>query len=210
MIVVDEIDVKIALLPLLRGVVDIALSGSGNTIAEIAASLDGHARQIMGQGRMRNEGVGYVSGLFSGIGETLDRKEWVTVDCMANDFRFDDGVATSQVNLRSTEVITATAEGTINLTSEQHDMKIKPRLRGFDLSLAVPVLVRGPLSDPSFLPDPLSTIAKLGSLLGSIVFPPAALIGLVDLGCNYHPCVQYTKSTEGQYDPTPSTPPQPR
>ena len=189
-----------------QGAIDIALSGSGNSIAAIAGSLDGHARQLMGSGRMRNEGLGYVSGIFSGIGEALGGKTWVAVDCMANDFQFEKGVATSRVNLLSTEVIRLTAEGSIDLGTEEYKMKIRPRSRGFDLSLAVPVLIRGPLDDPSFLPDPLGTLAKIGSLLGSIVFPPAALIGLVDLGGNNHPCVQYAKKTDGQAAPTPSTP----
>jgi hypothetical protein len=93
-----------------------------------------------------------------------------------------------------------------DLGTETFKMKIEPRLRGFDLSLAVPVLVRGPLDDPSFLPDPLGALAKIGSLLGSIVFPPAALIRLVDLGVNNHPCIQYAKTTEGQSAPTPLAP----
>jgi hypothetical protein len=189
-----------------QGAVDIALSGSGGSIAAIAGSLDGHARQLMGKGRMRNEGLGYVSGLFSGIGEALSGKDWVAVDCMANDFQFEDGVATSQVNLLSTEFIILTADGDINLGTERYKMKVRPRPRGFDLSLAVPVLIRGPLDDPSFLPDPLDTMLKIGSILGSILFPPAALLGLVDLGGNNHPCVQYAKDTEGQAAPTPSTP----
>jgi len=189
-----------------QGAVDIALSGSGGSIAAIAGSLDGHARQLMGKGRMRNEGLGYVSGLFSGIGEALSGKDWVAVDCMANDFLFEDGVATSQVNLLSTEFIILTADGDINLGTERYKMKVRPRPRGFDLSLAVPVLIRGPLDDPSFLPDPLDTMLKIGSILGSILFPPAALLGLVDLGGNNHPCVQYAKDTEGQAAPTPSTP----
>ena len=172
-----------------QAAVDIALSGSGNSIASIAGSLDGHARQLMGKGRMRNEGLGYVSGIFSGIGEVLGGKEWVAVDCLANDFQLENGVATSRVNLLSTEVIILTAEGDINLTTEEYKMKVKPRPRGFDLSLAVPVLVRGPLDDPSFLPDPVGTLTKIGSFLGAIVFPPAALIGLVDLGGDNHPCV---------------------
>lgn len=189
-----------------EGAIDIALSGSGDSIAEIAGSLDGHARQLMGKGRMRNEGLGYVSGVFSGINEALGGKKWVTVDCLANDFQFEKGIATSRVNLLSTEVITLTADGNINLGTEKYQMRIRPQSRGFDLSLAVPVLIRGPLDDPSFLPDPLGTLAKIGSLLGSIVFPPAALIGLVDLGGNNHPCVQYANTTDGQVAPTPSRP----
>ncbi|MEP4378876.1 MAG: AsmA family protein [Alphaproteobacteria bacterium] len=189
-----------------QGAVDIALSGAGDSVAAIAASLNGHARQLMGKGRMRNEGLGYVSGIFSGIGEALGGKKWVAVDCLANDFQFENGIATSRVNLLSTEVITLTADGSIDLGAEAYKMKIRPRSRGFDLSLAVPVLIRGPLDDPSFLPDPLGTLAKIGSILGSIVFPPAALIGLVDLGGNNHPCVQYAQATEGQAAPTPSSP----
>ncbi|MBT3809247.1 MAG: AsmA family protein [Rhodospirillaceae bacterium] len=188
-----------------EGAIDIALSGKGNTIAAIAGSLDGHARQVMGKGRMRNEGLGYVSGIFSGIAETLDGKEWVEVDCMANDFQLAKGVATSRVNLLSTEVITLTAGGDINLGTETYKMKINPKPRGIDLSLAVPILVRGPLDDPSFLPDPLDTLVKIGSLLGSILFPPVALIGLLELGGGNHPCVKYSKQTEGQTSPTPST-----
>jgi uncharacterized protein involved in outer membrane biogenesis len=188
------------------GAIDIALSGTGNSIAAIAGSLDGHARQLMSEGRMRNEGLGYVSGLFSGISETLGNKSWVAVDCMANDFEIKDGVATSRVNLLSTEVIILTAEGSINLGAEDYKMKVKPRPRGFDLSLAVPVLIRGPLDDPSFLPDPLGTLAKIGSFLGAIVFPPAALIGLIDLGGNNHPCVQYAAKTKGQAAPSLSAP----
>ncbi len=188
------------------GAIDIALSGSGDSIAAIAGTLDGHARQLMSKGRMRNEGLGYVSGLFSGISETLGNKSWVAVDCMANDFEIKDGVASSRVNLLSTEVIILTAEGSINLGAEDYRMKVKPRPRGFDLSLAVPVLIRGPLGDPSFRPDPLSTLAKIGSFLGAIVFPPAALIGLIDLGGNNHPCVRYAKDNEGQAAPSLSTP----
>ena len=189
-----------------EGAIDITLSGSGNTVAAIAGSLDGHARQVMGKGRMRNEGLGYVSGIFSGIAETLDGKEWVAVDCMANDFQLDKGIATSRVNLLSTEVIILTAGGSINLGTEEYKMKINPKPRGIDLSLAVPILVRGPLDDPSFLPDPLDTLVKIGSLLGSILFPPVALIGLLELGGGNHPCVKYAKQTEGHTAPTPSTP----
>ena len=124
---------------------------------------------------------------------------------MANDFQLAKGVATSRVNLLSTEVITLTAGGDINLGTETYKMKINPKPRGIDLSLAVPILVRGPLDDPSFLPDPLDTLVKIGSLLGSILFPPVALIGLLELGGGNHPCVKYSKQTEGQTSPTPST-----
>ncbi|MEL0013433.1 MAG: AsmA family protein, partial [Alphaproteobacteria bacterium] len=63
-----------------NGALNVALSGSGNSVADIMGSATGHARVLMGEGRMRNEGLGYVSGVFSSIGEVLGRKEWVVVD----------------------------------------------------------------------------------------------------------------------------------
>jgi hypothetical protein len=38
------------------------------------------------------------------------------------------------------------------------------------------------------------------------VFPPAALIGLTELGGDDHPCVQYAKQSGENTDATPSAP----
>lgn len=189
-----------------RGAVNIALNGKGQSPAAIAASLNGHVRALSANGRMRNEGLGYISGVFSGIGELLKQKKWVTVECFAVDLPIEKGIATSRVGVLNTEVIAVTMSGQIDLDQERYNLKINPSPRGLDLSLAVPVNVRGPLDDPSFRPDSLSTLAKLGTILGSIVFPPAALIGLIEMGGNDHPCVQFGRDTDGQPDATPSAP----
>lgn len=189
-----------------RGAVNIALDGTGASPAAIAASLNGHARALSAKGRMRNEGLGYVSGIFSGIGELLGQKEWVTVECLAIDLPIEKGIATSRVGVLNTEVIGVTVSGKVDLGQERYDLKIKPSPRGLDLSLAVPVDVRGPLDAPRFRPNPLSSLAKIGTLLGSIIFPPAALIGLVEMGGGDHPCLQFARDTDGQSDATPSAP----
>jgi len=160
----------------------------------------------MSEGRMRNEGLGFVSGLFSGIGEVLNNKQWVAIECLASDFDIAQGIATSKVGVLKTEVIELGVSGDINLATERYNLKIKPSPRGFDLSLAVPIDVRGPLSDPSFRPNTLATLTKLGALLGSVLFPPAALIGLTELGGSSHPCVQTVRGADGQKDAAPSKP----
>jgi uncharacterized protein involved in outer membrane biogenesis len=189
-----------------NGALNVALSGSGNSVADIMGSATGHARFLMGEGRMRNEGLGYVSGVFSSIGEVIGKKEWVVVDCLANDFELINGVANSKVGVLNTEVVLLTIGGKIDLTQERFDLKIKPLPRGLDISLAVPVNITGPLADPGFSPDAISSLAKLGSIFGAIVFPPAALIGLIELGGDDHPCVQYAKQSGENPDATPSAP----
>ena len=188
------------------GTINIALNGSGASVADIMGSLNGHARVVMGQGRMRNEGLGYVSGVFSSIGEILGKKEWVVVECLASDFQIENGIATSEVGVLNTEVISLTVGGKIDLGNERYDLKVKPSPRGLDISLAVPVNITGPLSDPGFSPDALGSLTKLGSIFGAVIFPPAALIGLTDLGGNHHPCVKFSKGSGANSDTSPAAP----
>lgn len=188
------------------GAVNLALNGSGNSLADIMGSLNGHSRILMGQGRMRNEGLGYVSGVFSSIGEVLGKKEWVVVECLASDFQIENGIATSKVGVLNTEVISLTIGGKIDLKKERFDLKVKPSPRGLDISLAVPVNITGPLSDPGFSPDALGSLTKLGSIFGSVLFPPAALLALTDMGGNDHPCVQFAKDAGEAGEATPAAP----
>jgi uncharacterized protein involved in outer membrane biogenesis len=189
-----------------EGALNIAVNGSGRSVADIMGSLNGHARILMAQGRMRNEGLGYVSGVFSSIGEILGKKEWVVVECLASDFQIANGIATSKVGVLNTEVISLAVSGDIDLKQERFNLKTKPLPRGLDLSLAVPFNVTGPLSDPGFSPDAIGTLTKLGGILGAVIFPPAALIGLTELGGNDHPCVQFAKESDANPDATPSSP----
>ena len=207
-IAIGEVFKDFANLDVLEGIgtINIALNGSGASVADIMGSLNGHARVLMGQGRMRNEGLGYVSGVFSSIGEILGKKEWVVVECLASDFQIENGIATSKVGVLNTEVISLTVGGKIDLGKERYDLKVKPSPRGLDISLAVPVNITGPLSDPGFSPDALGLLTKLGSIFGAVIFPPAALIGLTDLGGNDHPCVKFAKESGANSDATPTAP----
>jgi len=83
---------------------------------------------------------------------------------------------------------------------------VKPSPRGLDISLAVPVNITGPLSDPGFRPDALGSLTKLGSIFGAVIFPPAALIGLTELGGNDHPCVKFAKESKENSNATPTAP----
>ncbi len=101
-----------------------------------------------------------------------------------------------------------TTEGKVDLGQEKPDLKVTPAPKGIDLSLAVPVNIGGSLASPTYTPDTLDTAKKIGSILGVIVFPPAAVIGLGELGSSDNPCLQTAQadSAPQQEQSQPPTP----
>jgi uncharacterized protein involved in outer membrane biogenesis len=188
------------------GAVDVSLRGTGTSVAEIMASLNGHSRFLMDEGEVKNEFLGTVSGLSQTIGEAFGKKEWIAVECIASDFEVANGVANSRINVINTELLLITTEGKVDLAQEKPDLKVSPNPKGIDLSLAVPVNVGGSLANPSFTPDTLATAKKIGGILGAVAFPPAALIGLTELGGGDNPCLQTAKADSPQPQPEPSPP----
>jgi uncharacterized protein involved in outer membrane biogenesis len=172
------------------GAVDISLRGAGNSVAEIMANLNGHSRLLMNEGEMKNDFLGNISGLTQTIGEAFGKKEWIVVECIASDFEIVSGIANSRVNVVNTEVLLITIEGKIDLGQEKPDLKVTPRPKGIDLSLAVPVNIGGSLANPTFAPDTLATAKKIGGILGAIAFPPATIIGLGEMGGSDNPCLK--------------------
>jgi uncharacterized protein involved in outer membrane biogenesis len=188
------------------GAVDVALRGTGGSVAEIMASLNGHSRMLMAEGEVKNDFLGTVSGLSQTVGEVFGKKEWIAVECIASDFEVTNGIANSRINVINTELLLITAEGKVDLGQEKPDLKVSPSPKGIDLSLAVPVNVGGTLASPTFTPDTLATAKKIGGILGAVAFPPAAIIGLGELGSSDNPCLQTAKADSPQPQPEPSEP----
>ena len=169
------------------GAVDVSLRGAGRSVAEIMASLNGHTRLLMNKGEMKNDFLGNINGLTQTIGEAFGKKEWIVVECIASDFEVANGIAKSRINVINTELLLITTEGKVDLGQEIPDLKVTPRPKGIDLSLAVPVNIGGSLANPTITPDTLATAKKIGGILGAIVFPPAAIIGLGEIGSSTTP-----------------------
>ncbi len=186
------------------GTADVSLRGAGGSVAEIMASLNGHTRVLMDEGEMRNQFLGNISGLTQTLGEAFGKKEWVAVECIASDFDIVDGIAHSKINVVNTELVLITVEGKVDLAQEKLDLKVTPRPKGIDLSLAVPVRIGGSLARPTFSPDTVGIGKKISGIVGTVVFPPAALIGLANMGGRNHPCLQMseTKSAPQQESET--------
>ncbi len=179
-----------------RASIDLAVQGRGASLAQIMGNLTGHSRLLMGEGRARTEGLDLaVGGLFSQQGD------WTVVNCVANDFAINDGIAVSQVMLVDTTNVTVVGEGDVNLRSEELALKLTPSPKSTTINVSVPVWVRGTLAQPSFLPDKTAVVRKLGGLLGAVVFPPAALLGLGELGAGDNACLQVAAGDGGAVQP---------
>jgi hypothetical protein len=181
---------------LLRGdaTLDIDIKGRGNSVAAIMASLNGYSRVLMNKGEAKTESFDIIVGGLSSVLGTLFRSksEWTVLNCLASDFEITDGIARSQVTLIDTELLTITGEGQVDLGKETLAMKMTPAPKSATINVSVPIRIGGTLASPTFTPDELATVRKLGSLLGFAVFPPAAIIGLAELGSG-NPCVELAR-----------------
>ena len=178
---------------------DVDLQGSGKSVAAIMGSLNGHSRVLMNEGRARTEAFDLlVGGLSSVMGSVFGSKsEWTVVECMASDFRIENGVAKSQVMLINTEYTIVSGEGDVNLGAEALNLVISPQPKSATLNVSVPVKVGGTFVDPSFTPDELAAARKIGGLLGATIFPPAAVVGLAEMGNEDNPCLKLARGEGG-------------
>lgn len=164
---------------------DIALAGTGDSVAKMLATSNGDVALGMGRGQVSNLLMEY-AGL--DIAEALkfmiagDRK--VPIRCAFADFAVADGVMSARALAFDTTDTIIVGEGTVDLRDETLALTLRPRPK--DRSLFVfrsPLLVRGTFVDPSFAPDParIGLRAAFALALGSIA-PPAALLATLELG----------------------------
>ena len=170
----------------------IDLAGSGGSVAALMAGLDGHIRLVGGSGRLKTEALdAAVGGAGAVLGTLLSgRKQWTLVNCAVASIGIEKGRATSRAAVIDTEYSTVAAKGTADLASETLDLTVEPRAKSATLNIAVPVLVRGTFANPEFRPETGAALKKLGGLVGIALFPPAAVVGLGELGSDDNECLK--------------------
>lgn len=164
---------------------DIAINGTGNSIAAMLGSADGDIALGMGHGQISNllmelAGIDIAEALKFLV--TKDRK--VPIRCAFGDFAVKDGLMQSRALAFDTEDTIIVGQGNINLKNETLDLELRPRPKDRSiLALRSPLVVGGTFKDPSFHPDfkRLGLRGALAVTLGSIA-PPAALLATLELG----------------------------
>ena len=176
-----------------KGDIDVEVQGDGKSVAAIMAGLDGNVRALFGDGQVRaaelDALVGGVSRMVANLATASS--DWVKLNCIAHHIEIVDGIATHKAFLIDTEHATVVGEGLIDLKQERLQMKVSPSAKSVTLNVAVPVKIKGTLAEPSFVPDEVGALIKLGGLLGVVLFPPAAIAAFFDLGASDdHPCAK--------------------
>jgi len=113
------------------------------------------------------------------------------INCAVVQFDIKKGVATSQAFVFDSQIGVLTAEGDINLGTEQVKFLLDPKPKDFSLvNLSTKLRVTGTLLHPKVRPDTLSVATKGAKFLGHLALGPIGLLApFVHLGAHKkHPC----------------------
>jgi hypothetical protein len=167
----------------IEGTVDVRanLTGRGDSPHAIAASLDGGLEIVGGKGRIDN---GLLDATGAGLGDLLavwrEQDDDMNLNCAVARFGAEKGVLNSRAILADTQSVSFGGTGDIDLGKEELDLRITPEAKQTSLmSLAVPVRLSGPLTDPSIGPDPLGAAKATAFVVGAAINPLVAVGALV-------------------------------
>lgn len=195
-------------------VVDVTSQGA--SLRQIMAGLNGKVVIKVGEGELKEEYVRATLPRLADAVNILNRATAKTkLHCVVTGLDIKGGVATPKALLAETGSLTITGDGTVNLGTEQLDLRLIPSSRDTGLAAALPpVRVRGMLLDPSFAPDP-AALAKsvIGTAAGIAALGPLALLSPA-LGSGgddaQTACAKAVALAEGRPVPQSSTQPAPQ
>lgn len=145
--------------------IDIDVAGSGASVRDIMASLNGSLAVEMGAARFNNK---WAQQLIAGVATIVSQRpgqsgdiEPVEINCLTSEFRITDGVARTGSLLIDTSKVSMFGDGRIDLRDESLQLD-------FDLvgttvsasSLWPPFLVRGTLASPTGRVDTRALVGK--------------------------------------------------
>jgi len=160
---------------------EVDLRGAGVSLRAIAAGLDGRIEVTGGTGSISNDLVQAAgAGVTQMLSGWIDGDSGLRLNCIVVRLPITGGVASSEVILLDTASVTVGGEGGIDLRDETLDLKVTPQAKETSLmSLAVPFLIQGTLTEPQVLPDPVGTavgVAKIAGLFINPLYAGAAII----------------------------------
>ncbi|MFP5391268.1 MAG: AsmA family protein [Gammaproteobacteria bacterium] len=184
---IKELFPKIDKMPAAVGEIngDASLSATGKSVATLLAASNGELKALISQGsvsKLMLEAAGLNVGNI--VLTKLFGDKQIELNCMAADFDVVNGVAKTQTFVVDTEEAVITANGTINLASEQLDIRLKPETKALRIfSLRSPLYVKGPFSKPDVSVDKGVLALKAGGAIAlGLAAPAAALLPLINAG----------------------------
>ncbi len=179
------------------------LKATGDSVAELMATLDGRLSLIMAGGRIDSlllELAGIDA--LQAIGDLLGDEEAVPIRCAFTDLKAKEG----QVDVKSFVIDTTDTkfigDGTINLDEERVRLVIAPQPKDFSLfAVGTPIRIGGRFGDLAFYPESeLAERVAASVVLGLVATPFAALIPLIETGTGKNAACQslLNESNDGQ------------
>ena len=195
---------------------DVTLAGSGKSLADLMAGLNGRISLVMNDGQVASEYLYLLQDILGTdvlrLINPFKKKETQTkVNCSINDINIKDGLAECKL-LLDTDQTSIFGVGDVDLRTEKLDLGIKPvPKKGYGLDsvvkvgfsfkeLSQPFRLGGTLADPSLVLDPTGTVFILGKMAGAVALGPfgiAAFFADISLG-KKDPCLEALKALEKQ------------
>ncbi|MCE1192807.1 MAG: AsmA family protein [Acidovorax sp.] len=156
----------------------IALESRGNSVAGLLGQGTGEMRLYVRDGTLSKQlldlaalNVGSII-----VGKLFGESQEVHLRCAVADFTVVDGLATTRVVKMSTDDAIVEATGTIDLGTEEMNLRIKPEsLEWKFFSLRSPLYVKGTFGDPKVGVEAGPLLLRAGAAVAAAVAAPAAL-----------------------------------
>jgi uncharacterized protein involved in outer membrane biogenesis len=167
----------------LSGLVE--LKGSGNSVAQMLGTSGGKMGFFMDGGEISQFMMELAAlDLWHATRVKLRGDKPIEIRCAVADFAVKDGIMNTNAFLFDTSVVAIEGAGTINLKTEEMDLKLNPKPKHSSLaSLNSPLYVRGTFGAPKPSPDVGRLAAKgVGAIVMGIVNPLLAVLPLFKEG----------------------------
>ncbi|MFL4557095.1 AsmA family protein [Yersinia kristensenii] len=162
---------------------DASFTASGNSVATLLATSNGHLRLLLNQGLI-SRSLMELLGL--NVGNYLVAKlfgdDEVKINCAVADLQLRNGLATPRLFVIDTENAIINITGNINFATERLDLSIDPESKGLRiLTLRSPLYVKGTFKQPDagVKAGPLLARGAVAAVLGVALTPAAALLALI-------------------------------
>jgi uncharacterized protein involved in outer membrane biogenesis len=162
--------------------INASVNGHGESLREMAATLDGLATIRGGSTLIRSEKAGEVESLLTGLMPLLSEKDapQIQLGCFAGRLPFSNGVAANAAVGARSDVSKLLTSGTVDLKRQSVDLHGRVRARdGISLGIAAlsgDVSIAGPLRKPKMALDPVGTPSALARLGAAIVTGGLSLV----------------------------------
>lgn len=162
------------------------LTGKGGSVHDTAASADGTLAVVVPHGEIRKAfaelmGIDIARGLSLALSGS-DKQ--TSLRCGVADFEVKNGLMSAQNVTIDTSVVEVTGSGTVNLATEDIDLKLQGHPKQISLRLRAPVTIGGQLANPKIGIGTKAALAQAGvaGALSIVLTPIGSVLAFIDAG----------------------------